>query len=272
MDYRFIRSVKTKGRFREWRLPLVCIGAIVLFHFFYPTALGRIAARVALPFWRMERLAEDALARASLFFASRRILMRDVETLNAKLSRAASLLADRELLREENRLLKERLGRAVDSDKRLVGEILAAPPRSPYDTAVIDIGTQDGVIVGDLALSGSVILGTVEKTFARTSLVTFFSTAGNTIPVLILHDGSAIPIEAKGEGGGAFRARLPKEVPLRVGDYIVLPGESSLVFGAVSAIEGNAADSFQTVRFRNPVSIQSLRFLEIQKSTPKDMP
>ena len=272
MDYRFIRSVRTKGRFAEWRLPLVFIGAIVLFHFFYPTALGHIAARVALPFWRTERFAEDALVRASLFFASRRTLMRDVETLNAELKRAKSLLADRELLLQENRLLREQFGRVADSDRRLLGEILAAPPRSLYDTAVIDIGTRDGVAVGDLALSGSVILGTVEKTFARTSLITFFSTAGNTIPVLILHDGSATPIEAKGEGGGAFRARLPKEVSLRVGDYIVLPGESALVFAAVSAIEGNAADSFQTVRFRNPVSVQSLRFLEIKKATAVDTP
>lgn len=272
MDYRFIRSVKTKGRFREWQLPLVCIGAVVIFHFFYPTALGGIAARIALPFWRMERSAEDALTRASLFFASRRTLIREVETRSAELNRATSLIADRELLLEENRLLMERFGRPADNERRLIGEILAAPPRSPYDTAVIDIGTRDGVVVGDLALSGSVILGTVEKTFARTSLVTFFSTAGNTIQVFILHDGSAIPIEAKGEGGGAFRARLPKEVPLRVGDYIVLPGESSLVFGVVSAIEGNASDSFQTVRFKNPVSVQSLRFLEIQKATPRDTP
>lgn len=272
MDYRFIHSIKTKGRFKKWRLQLGFIGAIVLFHFFYPTALGGLAARVALPFWKTERAAEDALARASLFFASRKTLMRDVETLNTALKRAQSLLADRELLLQKNRLLEERFGRAPDNDRRLVGEILAVPPRSPYDTAVIDIGTRDGVMVGDLALSGSVILGTVEKTFARTSLITFFSTAGNTVPVLILHDGSAIPIEAKGEGGGAFRARLPKEVSLRVGDAIVLPGESSLVFAAVNAIEGNAADSFQTVRFKNPVSLQSLRFLEIQKSTPKDMP
>ncbi len=272
MDYRFIRNARARGRFADWWPPALLLGALVLFHFSYPTVLGDIASRVASPFWKAERLAEETLVHLSLFFTSKQTLVRDLESLDAELTQARSLLADRELLLEENRLLRGQFGSGEDKKSRPKGAVLAAPPRSPYDTAVIDIGSRDGIEVGDAALSGSVVLGVVSKTFSRTSLVEFFSTAGKETPVLILHDGAAVQADARGEGGGAFRARLPREVPLRVGDVVVMPPWNVLKFATVSAIEGNAADSFQTVRFKNPIPIQSLRFLEIQRSVVEKTP
>ena len=44
-----------------------------------------------------------------------------------------------------------------------------------------------------------------------------------------------------------------------------MPGFNPAVLAVVAAVEANEADSFQIVRFRNPISLESLRLLEIQE-------
>lgn len=266
MNHRFIRSVNAKGRFAGLWLPLCFVAVIIFFHLVYPAVLGDLVSRVASPFWSGERLVGDTLSGALAFFESKQALSVEVARLSGELEQAQKLLLDRELLLEENQALKEQFGRATKEKERRLGAILAAPPQSLYDTAVIDVGSLGGVRVGDLALSGSAVLGTVSKVFSRTSLIEFFSTAGKKTEVSILHEGKAIPVTVEGKGGGEFKATLPKEVPVFAGDGVVLPKESLLLFAAVEAIEGSATDSFQTIRFKNPVSISSLRFLEIQRA------
>ena len=206
MNYRLIRSVQDKRHFFPLGAFTLFLGVLLLFHFFYQTALGSFASRVALPFWGAGLFVADKTHSLFSFFSSKNALAKDVERLTGELEEARRLLADRDLTLEQNRMLKEALGRTTRTTSRIAGAILATPPRSPYDTAVIDVGTNDGVSAGNLVLSGSTILGVVGKAYTHTSLVEFFSTAGRKTPVSILHAGFAIPVEAVGEGGGSFKA------------------------------------------------------------------
>jgi len=264
MNYRFIRNVQGKKRFFPQSAVTLFLGALVLFHFVYPSALGSLATRVALPFWSANQFVAEKAHSLLYFFSSKSALARDVERLTAELQEAHRLLADRDLIAEQNRVFSEALGRPTQRAPRVFGAVLATPPRSPYDTAVIDIGVGDGISPGNLVLSGSTILGVISKVHAHTSLVEFFSTAGKKTPVSILHGGGAIPAEAVGEGGGAFNVTLPKEVPVRRGDTITMPGLAPLTFAEVEVIEGSDTDSFQVIRFKNPVSIGALRVLEVE--------
>lgn len=271
MNYRLIRNVKAKGMFSEFGFPLLFIGALILFHFFYPTVLGSIASRVATPFWNGQRFIFDSLHDAFALFRAKQALTEETKRLSAELAQANALLLDRGILFGENRMLKEQFNRFDGTEKRLIGTVLSTPPRSVYDTMVIDVGEVNGVGQGDSVLSGASVLGTVQKVYTRTSIISFFSTSGRKTPVSILHDGEMIPIEATGEGGGAFSASLPKEVSISEGDPVVMPGLNPLFFAFVEAIEGDTTDSFQRIRFKNPISIQSIRFLEIQKKTTEDV-
>lgn len=266
MNYRHIRNVRPKGRFFDLGLPLIFIVLAVLFHFLYPSFLGEAVSRIASPFWQAERFLSEKAGGLLFFFSSKESLAEDVERLSLELKGAHRLLLDRDLLIEENRLLREQLGRTEVKEGRLVGAILATPPRSPYDTAALDIGSDEGVAVGDLALAGSTVLGTVSRVSRTTSLVEFFSTAGTKTPVSILHEGRAVPVEAMGLGGGEFSATLPKEVLVGEGDAIVMPGFNPFLFAQVEAIETSPTDSFQKIRFKNPVPVSSLRFLELEKA------
>lgn len=265
MNYRPIRNARSKSRL-GLSIPLCFLGLLALFHFFYPALLGSLAARAASPFWKGEAFVSEKLHALLSFFAQKQALTEEVARLGKKLEGAERLLLDRDLLLEENKALKEQFGRTEERSIRLWGALLATPPRSPYDTVIIDIGTQGGVAAGDLALSGSSVLGVVGKAYAKTAIVELFSTAGRKTAVSIVHEGRGIPVEAVGEGAGSFMVTLPKEVSIAIGDAVTMPGYSLFLFARVESIESEVTDSFQDIRFKNPVPLQSLRFLEIEKA------
>ncbi len=266
MNYRLIHSVTSKSKLWAIGLPSLFLVVVAFFQFFPPSILGGLVATVALPFWRVERSVGEELHAFFAYFASRKTLQAKLEKLSEELARADELLLDRNLLIQENEALKEQFGRTTMKSERIIGAILVLPPRSPYDTAILDVGEQNGVAVGDRVLAGSAILGLVSKVYAHTSHVEFFSTAGRETPIGILHEGHAIPADAVGQGGGEFIATLPKETEVSVRDSVIMPGLSPLLFAEVESIETTATDSFSHIRFKNPVSIFSLRFLEIEKT------
>jgi len=258
-----MRSPKRRSRWLDSAVPFLFAAALAFFLWFYPTALANLAARVAVPLWRAEARAADLFHALALSVRSKQVLVADRERLARELEDARALLLDRELLRDENRALARQLGRPERETRRVVGAVLSTPPRSPYDTAVIDVGRNDGVAVGDIALSGSAVLGVVSKVYGPTSIVEFFSTASRKTSVSIAHQGLAIPAEAVGQGAGAFLAVLPKAVEMSVGDMVTLSGFTSGLFAVVDSVESSATDSFQRVRFKNPVSPYTLRFVEV---------
>ncbi len=267
MNYHLIRSVKSKSKLWGVELPALFLAVVTLFHFFFPSALGGFASKVALPLWGAERSIAEEFSAFLAYFSSKKTLQADVEKLSDELAHAHELLLDRDLLVQENEALKEQFGRTTKKNERIIGAILVAPPRSPYDTAILDIGEQNGVAVGDRVLAGSAVLGLVSKVYTHTSQVEFFSTAGRETPVGILHEGRAIPADAAGQGGGEFTATLPKETEVSVKDSVIMPGLSPLLFAVGESIETTATDSFAHVRFKNPVSIFSLRFLEVERTS-----
>ena len=263
MSYRLTRSTKRPGYFKNSAVPLLFAAALALFLWRYPTALADLMARVATPLWRAEARAADLLHTLMLSARSKQALIAERERLTRELEDARALLHDRELLRDENRAFARQLGRAERGVKRVVGAALSLPPRSPYDTAVIDVGRTDGVAIGDIAFSGSAALGVVSVAYSHTSLIEFFSTAGRKTPVVIAHKGTAIPVEAVGQGAGAFLVVLPKAVEISVGDAVTLSGIAPGFFAAVDSVESSATDSYQRVRFKSPVSLYTLRFVEV---------
>lgn len=258
-----MHSIKRPGRLERSAPPLLFAAALVLFLWFYPTALADLGARIGAPLWRAEARAAELFHTLTLSVRSTQALIAERKRLVRELEDARALLHDRELLRDENRALARQLGRPEREARRVVGAVLSLPPRSPYDTAVIDVGRNGGVEVGDSALSGSAILGVVSAVYSQTSIVEFFSTAGRKTPATIAHKGAAIPIEAVGQGAGAFLAVLPKAVEISVGDAVTLSGVTSGLFATVDSTESSATDSFQRVRFKNPVSLFTVRFIEV---------
>lgn len=270
MNYRLIRNIQSRRRLFSVGVPLLFLAVFVLFHFYFPSFLGGLVTRIASPFWSAGHSVTGEVETFFAYFSSKVALQNEVTRLSEELRQADGLLLDRGILVQENEALKEQLGRTVHKSERIVGAVLVSPPRSPYDTVVLDIGEREGVLLGDKVLFGSTVLGTVSKVYAHTSLVEFFSTAGRKTSVVVLHEGRVIPVEATGQGGGEFTATLPKEAGVTVNDSVVIPEFSPLLFADIEAIDTTATDSFAVIRFKNPVSISSARFFQVEKTVREE--
>lgn len=262
MNYRLIRSTKSASGRYGVLLPLFILGVMAVFHLFFPEVLTSAAAYVARPLWKLEGAVQAGVKEAVGFFSSRDFLAGEVARLRDELQQKDIQLLDRDALAEEHRLLKESFGRGAPG-KGILAAVLTVPPRSLYDTIVLDAGSSEGVTEGALVYVGPVALGTVLRVSPHTSVAELYSTAGKRTPMLIQHAGVAVPVDALGTGGGAFTVTLPKEAGISAGDSVFMAGQGPVLFGAVDSVDATLTGSFQTLYIASPVNIHSLRFVEI---------
>jgi cell shape-determining protein MreC len=182
-----------------------------------------------------------------------------------------SLIADRDRLVSENNALSAKnaalaaqvtdltrlLGTRTAPEKGIVASVLARPPVAPYDVLILDQGTDAGVAVGSMVMGqGGTPIGTVGEADEDQSRVALFSTSG------LKHDGwvgeSRLPVTVTGAGAGAFRAAVPKEAGIAVGDAVYLAGFGAFPIGTVISIEQDPSSPSSDLDVRpyaNPFSL-----------------
>jgi cell shape-determining protein MreC len=166
------------------------------------------------------------------------------------------------ILIQENTDLKDLLGRKSIYSKAVLASILVKPSFSPYDTLIVDIGTDAGVVVGDkVSADGNIFIGRVSEVYANSSKVILYSSPDEK--VLVLVGSNNVLKEAVGIGGGNFKIELPREIDIKEGDDVVIPSISPNIFGIVEKVEYKEADSFQTVLFKSPINVLELKWVEI---------
>ncbi len=217
----------------------------------------------AAVFWRAEaasvllRMATPILLLRNSFNASESTLLRQ------ELAAARARVADRDVLYAENIDLKNRLHRSAAVQTTLAG-VLLRPPAVPYDTLVVDVGTNNGVQVGSsVAAGGTALVGTVSEVYATTARVRLLSAPGNTYEGLLSVKDKTIPVRVEGQGGGSMRARVPAGTGVVVGNAVVLPGILGGYTGSVSYVEVKSGESFESVYLHLPVNPLELRYVEI---------
>lgn len=168
-------------------------------------------------------------------------------------------------LQNENTELKNLLGRKPEKDDKELAVVLSRPPRTPYDSLIIDIGEDHGLMPGDLVYAEmNYLVGSVEVVNPTTSTVKLFSSPGERIDVLV--GSSSSPVIAEGRGGGNFYIKVPRNISIEEGDPIVVPSLRSLVLGSAEKVEADTGDAYSYVYFKLPVNFNSLRYVEIKKA------
>lgn len=147
----------------------------------------------------------------------------------------------------------------------VLGVILSRPPRTPYDSLVIDIGEDEGLLKGDLVYAErNYVVGEVSEVYSATSIVKLYSSPDQKVDVLI--GSSTTPVVAEGRGGGNFYIKIPKNINVVEGDQIVAPGIRERVFGTAEQVETDDAEAYSHVYFKLPVNIYSLHYVQIKKN------
>ena len=108
-------------------------------------------------------------------------------------------------------------------------------------------------------------IGTVAATYGNTSVVTLFSSPGQTYPVQI---GSYhIAATADAQGSGMFAAMIPNNSNINVGDPVMIPSIQTGVFASVVSVVSDPARPYSLVLFQSPVDPFSLYMVEVQKAS-----
>lgn len=253
-----------KKTVRNTIIALLGIGVIAAFNIWNVNPFRVPANVIAGSLWGLE---QGLASRAQLFaelLRSKRSLALDNASLRQKNAEQENLAAVNKALEKENADLKFLLGR-TDSTDRILASVLSKPNVSPYDTLVIDVGTNNGVHVGDRVIAlGDFVVGFVSNVYPTTAQVTFFSSPGQKTEVKIGEAG--IGATAEGRGGNNFAAALPRDTIVAKGDVVTLASFDTQVFAVVESVLSNSTDAFKTVLFKNPVNIFTIDWVEVVRS------
>ncbi len=238
------------GKRRTPRTPrvlvAVAIALLVLVAYLLRAPLGSLLWQVLGPVMG---------ARSALFST-------EALALRAELSQQGARLADRDALYQENIELKRLLNRAAGRAVTIAG-VLQRPPGTPYDTLVVDLGRQQGAVVGSLvSMGGSALVGVITEVMESASRVTLFSSPGQVHDGVLMVGEVAVAVSVEGQGGGSLRAQVPAGSGARVGDTVRLPGVGMGLVAEVRQVHARAGESFETIYFSLPADLNA-RYVEI---------
>jgi cell shape-determining protein MreC len=146
----------------------------------------------------------------------------------------------------------------------MLAAVLKHPPLVPFDELIIDIGSEDGVAVGNKVYAvGNVIIGRVVDVLGNTSKVSLLSSPGESFSSIV--GAGKISGTAFGRGGGQYEISLPRDTVVSIGDVVSVPSIDHQIVGIVSAIIKDPAEPFQKVIFIPPMNIYDARWVFVSK-------
>ncbi len=168
-------------------------------------------------------------------------------------------------LKTENEQLRELLDRHPETDSRILGVVIARPPKVPYDALLIDIGLDHELETGDEVYAEmDYSIGTIDQVFPKSAVIRLHSAPGEKIDVLI--GTSTIPVVAEGRGGGNFYIKVPKNIMISEGDSITASFNGRpVIVGTAEKVESSDGEAFSYVYFRLPVKLNALHYVQIKK-------
>jgi cell shape-determining protein MreC len=235
---------------------------LILINTFTFGFISRTLQTVTRPLWSTQARVADAFSVFLQFVHSKQTLIEENDRLRQEITTAKLLGISAQVIQQENEALRA-AGLREDTPERIAGAVITRPNRSAYDTVSIDIGWQHGVKKDSLVFAeGVLLIGRVVEVYAKTALVQLYSSPGVMSDVLIGSEDT--PAQAIGRGNGNFEVTLPRGITISEGDIVSSPALGGGLLGVVGEVNLNATDSFQTILFRSPLNIQSVRIVTVE--------
>ena len=264
MKTNFQSKNKNRNSYRKHLLIVVSIFVFgsVIFSF---SAGGLL--RVFTPVWSGENFVARGLNNLYLFFYTKDALIKENQALKDKLISNEILLASTRTLSDtENNFLKS-IGR-TSTMKIVTAAVLVHPPETPYDVLIIDVGSDNGVAVGqEVALPTTATgeqgpkIGVITDVYKQNSRVKLYSANGEKTNAIL--ERNSVPIVLTGRGGGNFEFSLQRDANVVVGDKILSPDINRSLVGVVKDIEEEATDSFKKVLVISVANIYTQNFVTV---------
>lgn len=229
---------------------------LLLFQVVLPRVLPNFLYQVATPVIRGWDNTADFFTALFSNLKSKQTLVRENEVLVTELATAREELLMLDAVRSDLKSLQVLYERQKENPG-ILAAVLLAPPLSPYDTLVLDVGVRNGVEMGSVVrLTSGIPIGKITEVFRDFSRAELLSSPGVETAVRIGEEN--VQARAIGVGDGEFQLLLPREFSIAKGDIVSFPELSASALGLVESIDYQETDFLQLVSFRSPVNLRML--------------
>jgi cell shape-determining protein MreC len=256
------RQKSNKAISRPIFFATVIVVIILFIQFLFPRIFTSTFSYIILPLWSGKNSAVS-------YMTPRAQLVQENQNLQQQLALDEAEASSSKAIIDQNNELKSLLGRQEGVKNLILANILRRPPGAGYDYFIVDVGSSDGVSVGDSVYSaGSIAVGQIIEADSHSSKVELYSSIGTNYDVLI--GGSHIPAVATGQGGGFFSISISQESGVSIGDVVIVPPISSSPFGSVSAVVSDPAQPFERILFSDGINPYQSLFVLVETNSLKN--
>ena len=248
------------SQIKKLKQVLLITAICVLLLFVVPKVLHIVASVVVVPVQSIHHWFSESGSSFPQYLRSRSELASEIQTLKSEVAIQNSNIYTLKSLTQENATLRKLLGE--EQHTRIVAGIIGRPGALPYDSLMLDKGTQSGIQVGAPVYVGTdTVIGVVKSATAGTALVEMITSPGLQTTVYIL--GPDIYTTAVGIGGGQMKVGVPQGIMLSIGDIVVVPSIVSGVYGEISVVQSEASRPEQYGFVSPETPIASIRLVSV---------
>ncbi len=219
---------------------------------------------IGRPIWKVETSVKNNLVNIGYVARTKASVYKENQNLLSENVDLKNFMVDYQVLKNENISLKESFGRVTTKKDMVLANILTKPNYSPYDTIIIDIGSDIGIAVGDKVYNNVITpIGEVSVIYKNTSLVTLYSNPGKVTETII--EGLNTNVELVGRGGGNFEMIIPIDLPYTKGGSVIIPSLGPEVVAVIGDVISNPNDPVKKVLLSSPVNIQNLKWVFVDR-------
>jgi cell shape-determining protein MreC len=260
-------SLNTKGNYprnsktiENKRVYLVWIIIVFILLFSAKDIIATVTSFVVTPLYMARHYIETGTGNVPVFIRSRIDLENQISDLQKELSESRGMGTTLSSVMKENEELRSQLN--ASATPRIAAGVISRPPYSPYDTFVLDKGSDDGIVQYAPVYHGvSRVIGYVREVFSQSAFVTLFSSAGVESSAYVF--GPNIFTHIYGEGGGVMRLSIPQGILVEKGNVVVLPSIEGGVLGEVFDVQSVPTEPEQHAYVSFDAPLTSIRLVSV---------
>lgn len=208
------------------------------------------------PVFHMAGWPADALQDIELRVRARNDLIAENQQLQQQLLEVSGSVQTQAALLQENKRLRDLLGATSGSTYLYQFAEMKRVDLDPFSHKVwIDLGVNDGVVIGQAVIDGLGIVGQVEDVHRHFSTVRLISDPDHSLPVQINRTGLRTVAYGSGETSHLLMPNVPLQADVSPGDLVVTSGlgdrfPPGFPVGEVELVERDSGETFATVYVR----------------------
>lgn len=263
MNYLLDKKIK-KNRYIKYTIFFIILFIFIVFNNSIFNGLSYVSSFIFRPVLILGNNIGEKISNTNSYFYSKKSLLLENQDLRFKLNEQEARISNYNSILDENLKIKEILERKKEKVDMILAGVLVKSNQSLYGTLIIDVGTNNGITLGQRVFAkGNIPIGSIAEVYDNSAKVNLFSNPSEKTEVVLV--GGDVFMQVVGRGGGNFEMILPRDFVLEKGTEVVLPGIQSYVLGIVETIISDPRDSYQKALLTSPVNIQELKFVEVEK-------